>query len=167
MASRQARPLTWPHTQAVVRRPRGAPMCHSGFMSDLPPSGLPIWASPQASPFDAKLGLTITEVTAQRVAGRVPVAGNTQPFGLWHGGASAALAETLASLGATMHAGPDRHAVGTELSVSHVRSVRTGWVHGTANAIYLGTSSAVYTVELADDDGRLLASARVTCRILG
>ncbi|GAA2181980.1 hotdog fold thioesterase [Brooklawnia cerclae] len=136
-------------------------------MTDLPATDLPAWASPGASAFDTKLGLELIELSAARVTGRAPVEGNTQPFGLWHGGASATLAETLASLGATMHAQPDRRAVGTELSISHIRSASTGWVHGCATAIHFGRGSAVYTVTLTDDDDRLLASARVTCRILG
>ncbi|WIY81634.1 PaaI family thioesterase [Propionimicrobium sp. PCR01-08-3] len=119
------------------------------------------------SPLDDKLGVEITEQSAQRVSGRAPVDGNTQPYGLWHGGASAVLVETLGSLGAAAHAGPDRHAVGTELNVSHLRSVRSGWVHGVATAIHLGSTSAVYRIELTDDDGRLIASGRLSCRLLG
>ena len=118
------------------------------------------------SPFDTKLGLEITERSAERVCGRAPVAGNTQPYGLWHGGASAVMVETLGSLGGAAHAGAGRRAVGTELNISHLRSARSGWVHGVATALYLGTTSAVYQVELTDDDGRLLASGRLSCRIL-
>ena len=96
----------------------------------------------------------------------MPVAGNTQPFGLWHGGASAVMVETLGSLGGAAHAGAGRRAVGTELNISHLRSARSGWVHGVATALHLGATSAVYQVELTDDDGRLLASGRLSCRIL-
>lgn len=126
----------------------------------------PQWATQLISPFDEKLGLEFTELTAERVAGRAPVAGNTQPFGLWHGGASATLVESLGSLGATVHAGPHRRAVGTDLNISHLRSAREGWVHGVATAIHLGRTSAVYQVELTDDHGRLLAIGRLGCRIL-
>ncbi len=119
-----------------------------------------------ASPFDDKLGLEITELTAQRVRGRAPVEGNTQPIGLWHGGASATMVETLGSLGASAHAGNDRKTVGTELNVSHLRSAREGWVHGVATAVHLGATSAVYQIELSDDEGRHLATGRVSCRIL-
>lgn len=126
----------------------------------------PGWITQLSSPFDDKLGLEITELTPQRVRGRAPVAGNTQPFGLWHGGASATIVETLGSMGAVAHAGPGRRAVGTELNISHLRSVETGWVHGLATALHLGTSSAIYQVELTDDAGRLVASGRLSCRIL-
>ncbi len=119
------------------------------------------------SPFDAKLGLEISSVSAQRVIGRVPVDGNTQPFGLWHGGASAAVMETLGSLGANAHAGRGRRAVGAELNVSHLRSVTQGWVHAQATALHLGRTSAVYQIDLRDDEGRLLASGRLSCRLIG
>ncbi len=119
------------------------------------------------SAFDAKVGIVITERSAHRVCGYAPVEGNTQPYGLWHGGATGALVETLGSVAASEHAGPARHPVGTELSVSHLRAVRSGRVHGVATALHLGSSSAVYQVNLTDDDGRLIASGRLTCRILG
>lgn len=118
------------------------------------------------SPFDSRMGLEITEWSAHRTCGRAPVEGNTQPYGLWHGGASATMTESLGSLAAEKHAGKDRHPVGTELNITHISSTRTGWVHGTATALHLGRTSAVYQVDLFDDDGRLLASARLTCRIL-
>ncbi len=118
------------------------------------------------SPFDAKLGLELFELTAELVRGRAPVAGNTQPFGLWHGGASATLVESLGSMGAVTHAGPGRQAVGTELNISHLRSARSGWVNGVARAVHLGRTSAVYQVDLTDDEGRLLATGRLACRIL-
>ena len=119
-----------------------------------------------ASPFDEKLGLEVTEWTAERVRGRAPVNGNTQIIGLWHGGASATMIESLGSLAATAHAGPDRKAVGTELNVSHLRSAREGWVCGEAVAVHLGGTSAVYQIDLTDDAGRHLATGRLSCRIL-
>ncbi len=138
-------------------------MCHSEAMSDsetdLGPNS--------KSAFDTKVGIVITERSAERVCGRAPVDGNTQPYGIWHGGATAALVETLGSVGAVEHAGPARRAVGTELNVSHLRSVRSGWVHGVATALHLGASSAIYRVDLTDDDRRLIASGRLSCRILG
>ena len=117
------------------------------------------------SSFDHKLGLQITELSAQSVRGWAPVEGNTQPFGLWHGGASATMVETLASLGATCWAG-EGQAVGSELSVSHLRAVKAGKVHGHAKAIHLGRSSAIYLVELTNDAGQLIASGRMSCRVL-
>lgn len=127
----------------------------------------PEWATTLTSPFDSKMGLELTELTPERVCGKAPVEGNTQPFGLWHGGASATLVESLASMGATVYAGPDRRAVGTELNISHLRSARSGWVHGVATALHLGSTTVLYQVDLTDDEGRLLASGRLRCQILG
>ena len=59
---------------------------------------LPDWWSETASALDARMGLEVTELTAERTVGSMPVEGNTQPYGLWHGGASCVLAETLASI---------------------------------------------------------------------
>lgn len=119
----------------------------------------------QPSAYDDKLGLTVTLLTPETVEGWAPVEGNTQPMGLWHGGASATMMETLGSLGANAHGG-DRPAVGTELSVSHLRSARSGRIHGSAQAVHLGRTSAVYQIDLTDDDGRRIATGRLTCRIL-
>lgn len=100
----------------------------------------------------------------------MPVLGNTQPSNLLHGGATAALCETAASLAAVEHAkqlfGADGVAVGTELSISHVRSGRTGLVHATAVALHLGRTSTVHAVEVTDDEGKLVSTALVTNRIL-
>ncbi len=128
-------------------------------MNPLPASSLPI------SPYDSKLGLQVDRVSPELATGSAPVEDNTQPGGLWHGGASATLIETLGSLAASQHAG-SRQAVGTELNVSHLRAVRAGRVHGTATALHLGRTSAVYQVALTDDTGRLIATGRVSCRIL-
>lgn len=115
------------------------------------------------SPLLTTLGFELIDISARRCTGRIPVEGNTQPFGLWHGGLSGVLAETLASLAGTVHAGfPERVALGTELNVSHHRPVAFGWVTGTATAVHLGRSSASYEVVLTDDEGRRVASARVS-----
>src|SRR2546428_14135982 len=73
-----------------------------------------------------RMGITIVEASAERVVGSMPVSGNTQPYGLLHGGASCVLAETLGSLGSALHAGPDRITVGIEISASHHRGVSGG-----------------------------------------
>lgn len=128
------------------------------------PIDLAEWFGPSA--LDAKMGLEIFELTADRVRGRMPVAGNTQPLGLWHGGASCVLAETLASLGASVHAGPDQSAVGVDLNATHHRPARRGRVHGTASALRLGRTVASYEVVLTDDEGRRICTARVTCQLV-
>ena len=113
-----------------------------------------------------RMGITVEECTAQRATGSMPVAGNTQPYGLLHGGASAVLAETLGSYAATAHATDGRAAVGIELNVTHHRSVRSGSVHGTATAVHLGGNLASYEVVVVDDDGRRVATARLTCMLI-
>lgn len=113
-----------------------------------------------------RLGITVEQVTAERATGSMPVDGNTQPYGLLHGGATAALAETLGSLAAAAHAGPDRLAVGIELNATHHRSARTGRVHGTATALHLGGRLATYEVTVLDDDDRRVCTARLTCMLM-
>lgn len=118
------------------------------------------------SALDAKLGLEIDELSVNRVVGRMPVQGNTQPAGLWHGGASGVLVETLGSLGAWLHARPHKAPVGVDLNVTHHRSVRDGWVTGVATPIHLGRTSTCYEVVITDDAGRRLATGRLTCSLL-
>jgi 1,4-dihydroxy-2-naphthoyl-CoA hydrolase len=113
-----------------------------------------------------RMGIEVTEVSASRAVGTMPVEGNTQPYGLLHGGASVALAETLGSYAAHTHAGPGRAAVGIEISATHHRSARSGIVTGTATAIHLGGRLATYQVLVEDDGGRLLCTARLTCMVI-
>ena len=112
-----------------------------------------------------RMGIEVTEVTSERVVGRMPVAGNTQPFGLLHGGASVVLAETLGSVAATMHAGQGRIAVGIEINATHHRAARAGFVTGTATALSLGKTLATYDVLIVDDDGNRVCTSRITCLI--
>jgi len=132
-------------------------------MSDAP--AVPPWFSRMHSALDDKLGLEVLELTAERVVGRMPVAGNTQPMGLWHGGASCVLAETLASIGAAAHALPDRLAFGVDINATHHRSASSGWVTGTATALRLGRTVVSYEVVLVDDAEERICTARVTCQV--
>lgn len=127
---------------------------------------VPDWFARHPSALDDKMGLEVSELTAERVVGSMPVAGNTQPMGLWHGGASCVLAETLASLGSFAHAQPDRVAVGVDINATHHRAVRRGRVHGVATALKLGRSTAMYEIVLTDDGGRRVCTARVTCQLV-
>ena len=113
-----------------------------------------------------RMGIEITEATPERVVGTMPVAGNTQYYGLLHGGASAVLAETLGSVGAGLVSAPERLPVGVDLNVTHHRAVRSGVVTGTATPLHQGRSVATWGVEITDDEGRLVASARITCVLL-
>lgn len=111
----------------------------------------------------AKLGVEVLQVDRDSVVARMPVAGNEQPLGLLHGGASAALAETLGSWAAAL-AAPEGHApVGTELGATHLRSATSGWVTGRTRALHEGRRTAHYVIEIHDDDGRLVCNARLSC----
>lgn len=123
------------------------------------------WFARFSSALDAKLGLEVLELSPQRVVGRLPVEGNTQPMGLWHGGASCVLAETLASIGAAAYARPDRLAFGVDINVTHHRAVSSGWVTGTATALRLGRTVATYEVVLTNDAGERIGTGRVTCQL--
>jgi len=112
-----------------------------------------------------KMGIELTEVSAQRVVGRMPVEGNTQPFGLLHGGASVVLAESLGSIGAMMHAGEGKIAVGIEINATHHRAARAGFVTGTASALSLGKTLATFEVLITDEDDNLVCTSRITCLI--
>ena len=120
---------------------------------------------PEPGGLIARMGMTITEVTPERAVGTMPVDGNTQPYGLLHGGATAALAETLASFAAAAHAGPDGVAMGVDLNMTHVRGKREGVVTGTATAVHLGRTMATYTVAIVDESDRLVSTGRLTCAI--
>lgn len=113
-----------------------------------------------------RMGIEITHVDADGATGTMPVAGNTQPYGLLHGGASAVLAETLGSVAAGVHAGPGRAAVGIELNATHHRSARAGTVTGRAVAVHRGRSLATYEVVVEDGEGRRLCTARLTCMLI-
>ena len=113
-----------------------------------------------------KMGITLVEISPQRVVGTMPVKGNTQPYGLLHGGASVVLAESLGSTGSALHAHPDRMAVGVDINATHHRAAREGVVTGVATAIHLGRSTACYEVVVNDEDGRRLCTARITCALV-
>jgi len=110
-----------------------------------------------------RMGIALTEASPRRVTATMPVQGNTQPFGLLHGGASAVLAETVGSIAAALHAGPDRTAVGVDLSCTHHRALREGVVTGTAVPLVAGRTVATYDIRIVHDSGALVCTARLTC----
>lgn len=114
-----------------------------------------------------KLGLTFIEVTAQRMVATMPVEGNTQPFGLLHGGASVAMAETLGSIGSKIHAAPmGKIPVGVDINATHHRAARGGIVTGTATAIHLGRTSTAYEIVITDEAGKRVCTSRITCALI-
>jgi uncharacterized protein (TIGR00369 family) len=110
-----------------------------------------------------RMGIEILEGSPERVVGRMPVEGNTQPYGLLHGGASVVLAETLGSVGSALHAGATRIAVGLEINATHHRAARSGTVTGTATALSLGNTLACYEVVITDEQDRRVCTCRITC----
>jgi 1,4-dihydroxy-2-naphthoyl-CoA hydrolase len=112
-----------------------------------------------------RLGIEVVEVAPERMVARMPVAGNTQPYGVLHGGATAALCETIASFGTALIAGVERVVLGIELNVNHLRSVTDGHVTATGVPLHVGRTTAVWSMEVRDDAGRLVAVSRLTLAI--
>jgi uncharacterized protein (TIGR00369 family) len=115
----------------------------------------------------SRMGITLTEVSAARVVGTMPVDGNTQPYGLLHGGASCVLAETLGSIGAATHAAQTHGgiAVGVDINATHHKGARDGTVTGVATPLKLGSSIATYEIVITDAHGDRLCTARLTCAL--
>lgn len=134
-------------------------------MSDIEPGAHPLTAG-TAGTLIERLGIELLAASPTTCVATMPVTGNTQPLGLLHGGGSAALAETVASVAAALHAGDGRTAVGLELSITHHRAVRSGIVTARAKAVHLGRTTATYLVEIVDGEDRLISSARLTCLLL-
>ena len=116
-----------------------------------------------AGTLSGRMGIKIVEASPGRVVGTMPVAGNTQPYGLLHGGASCVLAESLGSLGAALHAGPDRITVGIEISATHHRGATQGEVTGVATLLHGGRTLTTYEIVITDEQGRRVCTSRLTC----
>lgn len=109
------------------------------------------------------LGIEFEEVTPERVIATMPVDHRTvQPFGILHGGASVALAETVASVGAVLNAGEGRTAVGMEINANHVRPRSSGRVRAVGTPAHVGKSSTVWEVRITDEQGKLVCLSRCT-----
>ncbi|MCB0914108.1 MAG: hotdog fold thioesterase [Actinobacteria bacterium] len=111
----------------------------------------------------ATMGIEYLHVAPDLVTARMPVLGNTQPYGLLHGGASGVLAESVGSIAASLHGGPGRIALGIELNLSHHRGVREGFVHATATPLSVGRTLASFAIAITDDQDRPVCTARLTC----
>jgi 1,4-dihydroxy-2-naphthoyl-CoA hydrolase len=111
------------------------------------------------------MGIEFSEASEDRVVGRMPVKGNTQPYGLLHGGASVVLAESLGSVGSAIHAGPDRIALGIEISATHHRSAAEGYVTGVATKVHGGRTLTTWEIIVSDDQDRRVCTARLTCML--
>jgi uncharacterized protein (TIGR00369 family) len=114
------------------------------------------------------MGIEILELSPNRVVATMPVDHRTrQPFGLLHGGASVALAETVASLGAFANIDPAQFAaVGLEINANHLRAKRDGLVRATGAPIHLGRTTQVWAIEIVDEEGRKVCVSRCTLAIV-
>lgn len=112
------------------------------------------------------MGLVFERIGPELSVARIPVERNTQPYGLVHGGAHVALAETLGSVAANVFAGPGKMAVGLDINATHQRGATEGWVTGTCTALKLGSRVCVHEVVMTDDAGQRLSTARITNMIV-
>lgn len=109
-----------------------------------------------------KMGIEFVEFTVERAVATMPVEGNTQPVGLLHGGAYVVLGESLGSMAANLHAGPERLAVGVDINATHTRSATSGVVTGVCTPVHLGRSITVHEIVVTDDQGRRCSTIRIT-----
>lgn len=110
----------------------------------------------------AGIGIEYLELSGERVVARLPVERNTQPYGILHGGATAALCETIGSIGTAFAVGLDKIVTGVELNVNHLKAVRSGHITGAGVPVHVGRTTAVWDIRVTDDDGRLVAVGRLT-----
>lgn len=115
------------------------------------------------------LGIVFTDAGDDWLCGTMPVDERTrQPYGLLHGGASVALAETLGSVAAQLVIGPDVPCVGLDINANHIRGVRAGRIEGRATARHLGRTTQVWQIDIVEEAGRrrLVCTSRITISIL-
>jgi len=130
------------------------------------PADLDSLPGPRIDPAEllsTRMGIEIVSMSLEEVVGRMPVAGNLQPFGLLHGGASAVLAESLGSTLSALHALPERFPVGLELACTHHRAATSGFVTGTARPLHVGRSTSTSEIVVVDEEGRRTCTAKLTC----
>jgi 1,4-dihydroxy-2-naphthoyl-CoA hydrolase len=115
-----------------------------------------------------RIGIEITEVGEDYLKGRMPVDSRTvQTYGILHGGASAALAETLGSIAGVLAIDPENeYCVGMEINANHVRSVRGGYVYGKATPLHIGKRSHVWEIRIEDGEGKLVCISRLTLAVI-
>ena len=114
-----------------------------------------------------QLGIEVVSATPDEVVVTVEVGPRVhQPYGILHGGVSALLAESAASIGGALDVGPEHIVVGTELNCSHLRSMSSGTLTATATPIRKGRAVQVWAIDLRDDRGRQICVARCTLQVL-
>ena len=136
---------------------------------DIAADGLQTLLATAGGSLGTRMGVQLVEATPERVVGTMPVEGNTQPYGLLHGGASCVLAETLGSVGAVLHGQTvDRpFAVGVDINATHHKGVRSGLVTGVATPVHRGRTMVTYEVVITDELDERICTARLTCLLRG
>jgi len=116
----------------------------------------------------ARLDIEFTAIGDASLEARMPVNQHTiQPAGILHGGASVALAETIASVGAYLTVDPDLHTcVGLEINANHIKAMRSGWVYGKGYPFHLGKSTQIWKIEITDENNSPVCSSRMTIMVL-
>ena len=114
------------------------------------------------------IGIEITDIGDDFICGKMPVdERTTQPFGLLHGGASVALAETLGSIGGGIKVYSNNETVvGIEINANHLKSIRDGWVYGKATPIRIGKKIQVWNIEITNEDDDLICVSRLTLAVI-
>ncbi len=113
------------------------------------------------------LGIEFIEVGDTHLTARMPVDRRTnQPMGIMHGGATAALAETVGSAAANYCIDSTKVAVGLDLNINHIRAVRSGYVTGVAKPLHIGKSTQVWEIRITNEAGQLVSAARLTIAII-
>ena len=114
------------------------------------------------------IGIEITDFGEEYLCGKMPVDGRTkQPFGLLHGGASVAFAETLGSMGAGMHVDLENYSVvGIEINSSHLKAMKEGWVYGKAVPIRIGRKIQVWDIDIKDEKDNMVCKSRLTLAVI-
>jgi 1,4-dihydroxy-2-naphthoyl-CoA hydrolase len=123
---------------------------------------LEVMAGRGAGPLSEKMGIQFHKLSAEHSIATMPVEGNTQSFGVVHGGAYVVLGEGLGSISANIHAGTDRNAVGIEINATHTGSATKGFVTGECRAIHLGRTLTTHEIVVTDEVGRRLSTIRIT-----
>lgn len=109
-----------------------------------------------------KMGVEYLELSAEHSVATMPVLGNTQVVGILHGGAHVVIAESLGSVSSAIHAGPGRLAMGIEINATHSRSIASGLVIATCDALVLGRTLCTHEIVMRDEEGRRLSTVRMT-----
>ena len=129
---------------------------------------MPLFGERQAETLLSTLGIEIVEATREKVVGRMPIGPKVhQPFGLLHGGASVALAETVASTGGWMTIDQEKERiVGIEINANHLRAKRDGMLTAVATAVHVGRRTHVWNVHIADEEGKAVCVSRCTLAVV-